>query len=358
MMNVGFEDYAMENRAIEQEVLYSNHFFKKAKRFVLTVLLLRENIEPEIISRIVGVSKRQIYNYQKTYETGGVAAIAADTRYRPVSELESYKDIIKAEITTHPVATASEASERILALTGIKRSPTQVRTFMHRLGLKPLKSASIPAKANPVAQSVFLETNLEPRIQEAVEGHRTLLFMDAAHFVWQLYIGVLWCITRIFVPAASGRTRINVLGAYDPIKNKLTKIINRSYITSSEVIKLLEQIRIVYHKKAITIVLDNAKYQRCNAVKEKASALNIELLFLPSYSPNLNLIERLWRFVKKECLYSKYYKTANEFEAAIVKCLDEINTVKKQKMKTLMALKFQLFPNSSINQNNSLSTAA
>jgi transposase len=162
----------------------------------------------------------------------------------------------------------------------------------------------------------------------------------------------------MFIPAASGRTRINVLGAYDPIRNKLTKIVNRSYIASSDVVKLLDQIRSAYHKQAITVVLDNAKYQRCNAVKEKASALNIELLFLPSYSPNLNLIERLWRFVKKECLYSKYYKTANEFETAIVNCLGEINTVKKQKMKTLMTLKFQLFPKSFVNQNNSMNTAA
>ena len=139
---------------------------------------------------------------------------------------------------------------------------------------------------------------------------------------------------------------------------ELTKRINRSYINSFEEIKLLEQIRAVYLGQAITVVLDNAKYQRCNAVIEKAKALHIELLFLPSYSPNLNLIERLWRFVKKECLYSKYYKSADEFETAIVKCLGEINTAKKHKMETLMTLKFQLFPDSPTSQGNSLGVAA
>jgi transposase len=279
-------------------------------------------------------------------------------RYRPTSDLEAYKDMIKADITANPVATASEASERIAFLTGIKRSPTQVRVFMHRLGLKPLSKAAIPAKADPAAQDEFLQTKLEPRIQEAGEGKRALLFMDAAHFVWHLYTGVLWCISRIFIPAASGRTRINVLGAYDPIKNKLIKAVNRSYITSLEVIQLLERIRGAYNKQPVPIVLDNAKYQRCNVVKEKASALNIELLFLPTYSPNLNLIERLWRYVKKECLYSKYYKTANDFETAIEKCLGEINTVKKNKMKTLMTKKFQQCPNSLVKQDNLLSMAA
>jgi len=348
----------MEGGTIARDILYDNHSFKSAKRLALTALLLKEDIEPATVSRIVGVGKRQIYNCRKAYESGGVAAITADTRYRPESELEACKDMIKEDLTARPVATAAEARERIKYLTGIHRSPTQVRAFMHRLGLKPLKAAAIPAKADPAVQSEFLETALEPRIQEAVQGKRALVFMDAAHFVWQLYTGVLWCIRRIFIPSASGRARVNVLGAYDPIKNKLIKIVNRSYITSSQVIKLLERIRAVYREQVVTIVLDNAKYQRCKAVKEKASALHIELLFLPTYSPNLNLIERLWRFVKKECLYSKYYKTANDFESAIVNCLGEVNTVKKHKVKTLMTLKFQLFSNLSVNKHNSLNAAA
>ena len=106
---------------------------------------------------------------------------------------------------------------------------------------------------------------------------------------------------------------------------------------------MLNEIKSAYVGIPITIVLDNAMYQRCKAVTEKAVELGIELMFLPTYSPNLNLIERLWRFVKKECLYSKYYKTSNEFETAIVNCLDDINLGKKEKIKSLMTLKFQLF---------------
>lgn len=225
---------------------------------------------------------------------------------------------------------------------------------MRGLGLKPLKVASISAKADTVAQSEFLETKLEPKIKEAEEGERAILFMDAAHFVWQLYLGVLWCITRIFIPAASGRTRINVLGAYDPIKNELIKIINREYINSEMIMELLEKIRAVYLDLPVTVVLDNARYQRCKAVIAKAAELHIELLFLPTYSPNLNLIERLWRFVKKECLYSKYYETANDFESAIVSCLESINTTNKHKLKSLMALKFQLFHDSYSVKNDEL----
>ena len=62
----------------------------------------------------------------------------------------------------------------------------------------------------------------------------------------------------------------------------------------------------------ITLVLDNARYQKCAVVQALAASLGIELLYLPSYSPNLNLIERLWRFVRKQSLDSTYYE---EFEA-------------------------------------------
>jgi transposase len=344
MTTLGIEGLLMKHERQEHEILFDNHSPKSIKRLALSILLLQEGVQAHIISRAVGVSPRQVCNYRKTYEEKGDVAFTDDIRYRPVSELEAYKDLIKADLSARPVATSAEACERIHELTGIKRSPTQVRQYMHRLGLKPLKVAAIPAKANPLAQSDFLEQVLEPRIKEAEKGERVLLFMDAAHFVWQLYLGVLWCLSRIFIPAASGRTRINVLGAYDPIKNVLVKIVNRSYINSSTVIELLERIKTLHLDKAISIVLDNAKYQRCKAVIGKAAELGIELLFLPTYSPNLNLIERLWRFVKKECLYSKYYKTANDFESAIVNCLDDINIGKKPKLKTLMTLKFQLFP--------------
>jgi transposase len=314
----------------------------------LSVLLLEENMDLASISRVVGVSERQVRNYRSAYAARGSAALTEHTPYKPVSELKTYEDIIRESLVSSPVATAAEAGQRIEELTGVKRSPTQVRKFMHGLGLKPLKVASIPAKADPEVQADFLETALEPRIKEAEKGERTLLYVDAAHFVWQLYLGVLWCITRIFIPAASGRTRINVLGAYDPIQNELIKIVNRGYINSETVMELLEKIRAVYSDSKITVVLDNARYQRCKVVMEKAAALGIELLYLPTYSPNLNLIERLWRFVKKDCLYSKYYQAANEFESAILNSLKSINTTNKHKLESLMTLKFQLFPKPSL----------
>jgi len=71
--------------------------------------------------------------------------------------------------------------------------------------------------------------------------------------------------------------------------------------------------------------------------------LGIELRNEPAYSPNLNLIERLWRFVKKEVLYSTYYETFASFKKSIDNCLNDLTTRFKDEMISLMTLKFQLF---------------
>ena len=187
--------------------------------------------------------------------------------------MSKYENEILAEFTARPLSTAKEAAKRIEELTGIVRSTSQVRVFMHKLGLKPLKAAHIPAKANADEQREFLTKELEVRIEKAKEKKQVLLFMDAAHFVWQVYLGVLWCLTRIFIPASSGRERINVLGAIDPITKELTKIINRSYVTSTTVCELLRIIALKYSGQMVRIVLDNARYQRCKLVMETASFL-------------------------------------------------------------------------------------
>ena len=96
----------------------------------------------------------------------------------------------------------------------------------------------------------------------------------------------------------------------------------------------------------ITFVMDNAKYQKCELVKKLAAELNIELLFLPSYSPNLNLIERLWRWVRKDCLNSKHFKHFEEFKNTINQSLQKVSKSEyKKEMDDLFTLKFQLFEN-------------
>ena len=123
--------------------------------------------------------------------------------------------------------------------------------------------------------------------------------MDAAHFVLGAYLGVVWCFERVFIKSGAGRQRFNVLGALNAVTHELITVTNEAYINAQSVCDLLDRLAGLGLSIPITLVLDNARYQKCALVFEKAQALNIELLYLPPYSPNLNLIERLWKFVKK-----------------------------------------------------------
>ena len=163
--------------------------------------------------------------------------------------------------------------------------------------------------------------------------------------MFNCYLGYLWCFTRVCVRAPSGRQRWNVLGAINAITHTLITVTNETYITSTEVCTLLGKIAAAHAEQYITVILDNARYQRCAKVQECAQLLGIELLFLPPYSPNLNLIERLWGFVKDTCLYSTYYTAFVDFKQAITRCLNETNGKHAKQLQTLLTLKFQTFKN-------------
>lgn len=170
-----------------------------------------------------------------------------------------------------------------------------------------------------------------------------LFFVDASHFVMGGFSGSIWTKERRYVKTACGRERYNVLGALDFVSKKVETITNNTYITATEVIALLDKLAATYAGIPISVVLDNARYQRCKAVMEHALAIGVELVFLPTYSPNLNLIERLWKFVKAEVLNAAYHSTFEGFTGIIDTCIGKTHTVYKKQLDTLISEKVQFF---------------
>jgi len=133
------------------------------------------------------------------------------------------------------------------------------------------------------------------------------------------------------------------LGAINAVTLEIITVTNETYINAESVCQLLRQLSQRSAGMPISIVWDNARYQKCAAVFELAAELGITLVYLPAYSPHLNLIERLWRFVRKECLYSKYYADFSSFRAAISTLIDTADLNQKERLKSLMSWKFQSF---------------
>ena len=140
----------------------------------------------------------------------------------------------------------------------------------------------------------------------------------------------------------SGRNRLNILGAYSPDERDLISLEGRESCDGERVAALLHKIRAANPGKRLLIVLDNAPYNHADPVSEAAKRLRIELLYLPTYSPNLNLIERFWKFLKRKVARNRYYTTFVEFRDAVQKVLNNI-TAYRDELSSLMTERFQLF---------------
>lgn len=297
------------------------------------------------VAALSGVHRNSVKNYVKLYNTGGLEALRRFEYKGFDSVLSGHRVTIETYFKEHPPKTAREAVSKVKQLTGTELSQSEMRRFMHEMGMKPLKTGHIPAKADPVKQQMFLEEKLSPLLARAKAGECHLFFVDAAHFLLLPFVGILWCFARVFIKAAAGRNRINVLGALDAVTLKLETVVNTTYVNAETIAELLEKLAKRFTQLPIYLVLDNARYQHCDYVKELAKTLGIHLVFLPPYSPNLNLIERVWRYIKRDVLGTHYFDCAKKFHEAIETSLYEINHNQDRMadMKTLITPRFQTF---------------
>lgn len=189
---------------------------------------------------------------------------------------------------------------------------------MKRHGLRYIKTGHVPAKADVEKQRKWISETLEPTIEEARKGECHLLFMDAAHFILQPFLCALWCVARLFIKASSGRNRINVLGTVNALTKEVITLSNTTYITAETIVVFLKQLRLHYGSSPLKIV------------------------------PNLNIIERLWKFTKKKILYARYYASPELFHQAVTGFFKTINKKYHSELKNLLTLKFQYFEDQNV----------
>ena len=327
-----------------------HHPDPRVQRKMEVLWLKSHGLGHDQIAAYADVSRRTVQRYLDQYLEGGLPRLRQGHWHQPQSALAEHQSSLEEYFLKHPVRSAKQARAIIEQQTGVRRGLSQVRHFLKdRLGLRWRRTGAIPVPPTKTVeehareQAVFLQEKLEPRLEQARRGQRQVYFVDAAHFVFAPFLGCVWCAARLFVRAASGRKRYNVLGALDAVTHRLIRVTNHGYINAESVCALLRAVAEAAVGLPITLVLDNARYQKCAVVLGLAESLGIELLYLPGYSPNLNLIERLWRFVRKQSLDSTYYEDFAQFTTAIDQCLDGLPTVHKGEMETLMTHKFQTF---------------
>lgn len=282
---------------------------ERARKKCLVLYLKGMGLSHKEIAAIARVDPDTVTNYLKQYTQKGLDGLLEDNYRQPRSQLEPQRDKLKKLFEEQPPHTVNHAIEMIFETTGIRLKHSGCRDLLKKMGLKFRRTGLVPGKAlddnkQQAAQQEFHDNKLQPVLKEAKAGERHVLFVDAAHFVMGAFLGLVWCFIRVLLPSHCGRMRYNVLGAFNPITHEVITKTNDTYINQVVFCDFLETIAKSYQgtKLPITLILDNARYQKCKSVFAKAKELGIELLYLPAYSPNLNLIERLWRFVKKKVL--------------------------------------------------------
>ena len=314
-----------------------------AKR-VVAMILLCAGLPISRVSELTGQCDRTTQNLitsMKTETTERLLSIKGGSGRR--SKTAGLETEIVAEVEKGNYHTRQQIADMIEEKFNIHLSVSAVGKLLKKNGIRKLKSGSLPAKADREKQRIFYENELQPLMDKAEKSNLVLLFLDASHFVMGCdYLGHIYGTVRRFVLTFSGRKRYNVLGAIDYVTKKVLTVTNESYITATEVCNMLRKISTEYKGKTVHLILDNARYQKCKVVMNLAKELKINLHYIPPYSPNLNLIERLWKFVKGE-LRAKYYDDFVIFRKKIDSIIESTAKENKEKVSQLIGQKVQLF---------------
>lgn len=196
-----------------------------------------------------------------------------------------------------------------------------------------------------VAQKKFTRRIIRT-IRKSERENGVTVFLDPTHQVYNTVNGYCWQEKGQFgtktISSNSGRKRITILGAINAVTHKPTTLITEDNCDKEMIKQLLKELRKDYQNKGkIYVFLDNARYSWNKEVHAEAKILKMKLIFLPAYSPNLNLIERLWKFLKKKIRKNIYYDTFKKFKKAIYDFFKNIEQYKTE-LATLLTLKFEI----------------
>lgn len=259
-------------------------------------------------------------SYVEKYKTSGVAGLIKTNYKGSKGKLnDSQIDLLKSELDNNIYLTTVSVIEYVESEFGVIYSVTGMRDLLHRLGFEYKKPKLVPGNPDIDAQEIFVE-QYEAFMAEK-PGDVEVLFVDAVHPEHNTMAAYGWIKKgkKKELKSNSGRDRLNLHGALNAETLDVT-IIESATVDSDSTIDLIQVLDQKYALSSkIILILDNARY---HFSKEVQKALKdhprIQFVFLPSYSPNLNLIERLWKFFKKKVLYNRYHKSLGAFRKASI----------------------------------------
>lgn len=269
----------------------------------------------EEVSEVLLLDTETLRNYIKLYEKGGLKELT-ERHYKgslgklSKKEQKELKEHL-SEVTYLSVASIGKHVEKTYQ---VKYALSGLTGLLHKLGFVYKKPDIVPGRVDVAKQLEFLQ-----KFEEIRRNGDPIYSMDGCHPQHNSMPQYGWILkghTKT-LPSNTGRKRINIQGAVELNTHHLLSTLHET-LDKHSTIELLKKIEGA-HKRAskVYVLVDNAGYYRAQEVSEHLKNSKIELVFLPPYSPHLSLVERVWRYLKKQILYNRYYPTFKEFKESI-----------------------------------------
>jgi transposase len=315
-----------------------------------TLVMLHKKLPISFIADTLGVDATTIYRHIHQYDSSRNFDSYLETHYKPcVGKLtDAQKVLVQSYVRAHICHSSLQVLAYIKDSFGVEYKPDSVIVLLHRLGFVYKKTKLVPSKANIEKQEQFITEFRE--IEKNLPEDELILFGDGVHPHHNTESTYAWIEkgTEKEVLSNTGRVRVNINGAINPANPCEVVYHKADTINSDSTIVWLSLIESRFlDKKVIHLFVDNARYYRSKEVQKYLETSRIKMHFLPPYSPNLNPIERLWRFLKKQVIKSDYTPDPNVFRQRIDDFFNEIHNYKEQ-LKSLINTNFQKLKSTNI----------
>jgi transposase len=313
------------------------------------VLTIAEGKSREEVAHLLGIGLSQLGEWLRVYRNKGLDALCA-LHYKgdPGKLTPGQVNHLKEKVSTGCFRNSDQIRQWILDTFEVSYTPSGVKDLLRRIGVSYHKVSGFLWKADPDKQHAFVKRiarhQREAKRPDAPRTRR--YYVDACHPVWGLdLVYCCWLLVgqRLLVGMGSGRKRLNILGGYCPDDHEYVDYrLTRDNINGEQFINFMRLLRALHPEtEKFILYVDGAKYYGSAVVKAWLKRHpEFHLSRIPAYSPNVNLIERMWKFLRAKAL-SRWHKTFEDMQAAVSEVLDHLEDYRGE-LQTLMTEKFHI----------------
>jgi transposase len=307
------------------------------------------------VADLLGISLTQLGDWLRVFRNQGLDELCTlHNKGDPGNLSHQQMEQLKSEISTGRFRKADQVRQWLAETFGVIYTSSGVKGLLKRIGASYHKVTGFLWKADPDKQQQFVDHyERQKAAAQRPDARRTRrYFVDACHPIWGLeLVYACWLLQgqRFLAGMGSGRRRLNILGAYCPMDHEYLDLrLTRDNINGEQFVNLLRLLRATHPAtERFLLYLDRARYYNAPVVKEwLARHPEFQLEPLPTYSPNLNLIERLWKFLRAKAL-SRWHNTFEAMQEAVADVLDHLQDYHND-LSTLMVEKFHIVPREAI----------